>query len=150
MVVKKLITEDIIRDGNCYNRAVTAIVYGNQNQNVVLHKSLSDYINTQRMLASSADSESLKWFVADIHKDGSWAGKIAILATANYLQRPVQVYHVSNISSPLTYSPEQLPTHQLSPARVAFYKPGHFRSVFKRHISSEVILDDDNRNALNC
>ena len=74
LVVEELIAEDVVEDGNCYYRAVAAVVYDDQNQYIVPRRSFSNCVNALGTLALSADSELLKLLVADICKDGRGVG----------------------------------------------------------------------------
>ncbi len=121
----------MIGDGNCYYRAVCVGVYGKQDAYASLRKSLADYVILQQKDVSAVSSESLKRLAADIQMDGSWAGEDVILATANYLRRPLHVYCASRATSPLIYSPDEPFPFPVSPILLAFFEPGHFRAVVR-------------------
>ena len=62
-------------DGNCFYRAVSVSVYGDQSRHGNLRKALANYVVKQREFISPAEVESLKRLTADIKTDGSWAGE---------------------------------------------------------------------------
>jgi hypothetical protein len=127
----------VIGDGNCFYRAVCVAINGSQDSHASLRKQLADYVSS--LPASSDACVPLKRLAADIQKAGSWAGEDVILATANFLQRPLHVYCASGITSPMVYTPEQSitrpqPLHIVNkststPINIAFYEPGHYQAV---------------------
>ena len=125
---------DVIGDGNCFYKAVSIIVYGDQKNYVDLRQSLAQFVSLpcQSACISSANNESLRQLANDIRKDESWAGKDIILATANFLQGPLHVYCASCTSPPLVYAPELSSASQAVPVLLVFYEPGHFGAIFNK------------------
>ena len=72
-------------------------------------------------------------------KGGTWVGEDVILAMAECLERQILVfmYVDGNGSSPEIFSPSTDSTKK-APLRIAFYKPGHYRSVIYTNSTSHL------------
>ena len=119
----------MVGDGNCFYRAVSVSLYGDQNNYSTLRKSIANFIVSMQTGTSFADFESLRQLAANVSKDGTWAGEDVIVVTANYLQRQIHVYFASVTASPLKYSPQLATLPSTLPILIAFYEPGHYRAV---------------------
>ena len=145
-----LTTTDVIGDGNCFFRALSVCLYGHENEHTTLRSSVANHLRATIVNVSSPDSDALLRAVADVARDGSWVGEDVIAATAEYLQRIIHVYFAASSASPRIYSPlhQSSQCSTSSPLLVAFYEPGHFRSV--RHMDTVDQACYDNPIALPC
>ena len=127
---KQLKAIDVQGDGNCFFRALSVSMYGHQNDHTKLRKAVARFMDIQAAEEnhSLTDKEALRQRAVKISKDGEWVAEDIILATANYLKRPIHVY-MAGACSPQVYSPSSSVTSESMPLMVAFYEPGHYRSV---------------------
>ena len=77
---------------------------------------------------TDVDDISLKKSAYAVETDGTWVGQDAILATADYLQRDVNIYVASSQFSPV-FHPRVTCKVTLPPINMAFYEPGHYMAV---------------------
>ncbi len=126
---KKLVTKDVLGDGNCFFRACSASLYGHQENHLVLRKAVAFYISDLAKCATKAERNDFEKLASIVNTEGKWIGEDVILMTARYLQRPVYVYISTVQSSPLIYSPPAVKGVSTLPVMLAFYEPGHYRSV---------------------
>ena len=93
-----LSAEEVDGDGNCFYRAISVGLYGNQLKHAELRKSVAEHVRSsyERIFSSvdatAGDSEAACKCADDITSDGTWAAEDAILATADFLQRDIIVY----------------------------------------------------------
>ena len=68
--------------------------------------------------------------VAPLLTDATWAGEESIVAAADYLHRPIHLYKYCSSSDmlPVIHSPKNN-NIKYSPIFLAFYEPGHYKSV---------------------
>jgi OTU-like cysteine protease len=131
---KHLRPVDVTGDGNCFFRAISVSIFGNQLQHDVLrqctarHMSVNGIKIFKKANITSADKESVLKSAHAINANGIWVGEDAILAAADYLKRDIHVFIAAVRASPLIYSPLTTAS-DLSPIKVAFYEPGHYRAV---------------------
>ena len=93
---------DIAGDGNCYFRALSFCISGNQRNYKSLRALIALYVNRQAEAAAPEDKGTLFKHAADIATNGFWPGEDIVLPTANCLQRAILVYVAHVASSPLT------------------------------------------------
>ena len=139
---KQLYTVNVAGDGNCFFRAISVALYDRQKEHSAFRTSVSERV------FSKATTDVQKQFAMNILKDGTWVCGNRISTTASYLQRQMQVYFASDVSSPLVYKSSfsrNLP--KLVPVHMAFYEPGHYRCVLHRSESSSSISQGVARNA---
>ena len=111
-----------------FPRAISVFLYSNENHHADLRRAVAESI----MLSSSQDSISTEDATACrlraeyIRQDGNWVGEDIIPVAAEYLKRDIHVFVAFANISPLVYSSSSL---VLSPVVLAFYEPGHYKSV---------------------
>ena len=125
---------DVQGDGNCFFRAVSVCVYGDQTHHISLHTSVARHIQVMgrpifiRAGITDVDDVSLKKSAHAVEADGTWVGQDAILATADYLQRDVNIYVASSQFSPVVHPPVTCKV-TLPSINMAFYERGHYMAV---------------------
>jgi hypothetical protein len=137
---KHLTYVDVTGDGNCFYRALSYTLYGNESQHVELRRQVADhiYLHHARIFRTSSDitpaeRASIDQSVQLMRTNRVWAGEEAILAAADFLQRELHVFkYVTSVgTSPSVYAPVSVSGSELcSPLRLAFFEPGHFQAVF--------------------
>ena len=132
--IKHLYTIDVSGDGNCFFRSLSVSMHGHQNEHGALRAAIACHIHKESDGLVGPDRDVLRQRAADIGKSGTWATEDIILAAADCLQRPIHVYVAAARSSPLVYSPTQLQAAR-SPLLLAFFEPGHYRSVASRQVT---------------
>jgi OTU domain-containing protein 5 len=138
---KQLYPVDVEGDGNCFFRALSSSLYGHQYQHAELRASVANFLSLQADAAPVVDRVALHKHATVVAKTGTWVGEDVILAAACNLLRPIHVYIAACNSSPLIYAPSMVSTDSL-PLLLAFYEPGHYRSVVQRRV-----MPPDNDNA---
>ncbi len=127
---KHLKAVDTIGDGNCFYRAISSSLVGNQSQYMVLrHKIAQHLIDHGKYIflcagITSNNDESILKSAVNVRRDGTWAGEDILLVAADYLKRPIHVYNANIKDSPRIYLPSQ-PCSD-APVMIAFYEPGHY------------------------
>ena len=116
---------DVQRDGNCFFRAVSVCVYGDQTHHISLRTSVARHIQVMDrpifIRAGITDVDvSLKKSAHAVEADGTSVSQDAILATADYLQRDVNIYVASSQFSPVAHPPVTCKV-TLPPINMAFY-----------------------------
>ena len=134
----RLMSVNVTGDGNCFYRALSLILHGNEDHHTELRRSIADHLtrnyncifNVSDNLTHSGNI-SIEQHIQRMRLDGVWAGEEAILAAANFLQRELHVfkYITSAVASPAVYTPAS-GSCLGSPLRIAFLEPGHFHAVF--------------------
>ena len=124
-------------DGNCFFRALSVSMYGNQNEYGALRAGVARFISTQSQSAALTpyDRDALRQRAAYISSNGTWAAEDIILATANNLQLAIHVCFAASGTSPMIYSPS-LSKPSLSPLMLAYFEPGHYCSVAPLRVES--------------
>ncbi len=76
--------------------------------------------------------------VQSVRTDSNWAGEEVLLAAADYLQRDILVHKYITVSgsSPMIYHPAAGERND-SPISLAFYEPGHHRTVICHQVVPE-------------
>lgn len=133
---------DVTGDGNCYFRAISVALYGDELHHVELRSKIAQHIATNGNIifanfCKHDDSALFKSLALNTSISGSWPGEDVIKASAHYLQRQVFIYTASP-TSPLIYEPI---ANLAEPLRLGFYEPGHYQAVVSAHqsASSDVI-----------
>jgi hypothetical protein len=132
----QLYTVDVRGDGNCFFRALSVSLYGNETHHEELRTSIGDhllhnYVSIFELAAHMmpTDYESARQCADNIRRNETWVGEDAILTAADFLQRDILIY-ISAKNSPLIYSPaSNSNVSSLPPIRAVFYEPGHYCSV---------------------
>ena len=132
-----LASVDVRGDGNCLFRAISMSLYGREGNHCTLRDSILTHLeNNSHILEDFSGSSvqvkaSLRAHIKIIRQSGSWAGEEAILATADFLKSEVHVCIAVAASLPLVYKPTSVAASVVSngPASIAFYEPGHYKSV---------------------
>ncbi len=137
LATSNLRTVDVISDGNCYYRAVSVNLYGDEAQHCRLRLAIADHAlqladaGEDLLGVSSCNIDaSTRRQIENMRIERTWAGEEAIVSTASYLRRPVHIYtYASNCDLlPLMYSHPKCDDGAI-PIRLAFYLPGHYRAV---------------------
>ena len=131
LAAKSLKSINVSGDGNCFFRALSMSLYGDESAHAQLRTSIAQHLaDFSNVIFTSAgiafsDSASITKAADAIRQPCAWAGEDNALVAADLLQRDIQVYIASESVSPLTYSPIR---HRLpeQPIRLAFYEPGHY------------------------
>ena len=78
------------------------------------------------------DDVTVRCHLEAMEKSGSWADEGMIVASASYLKRDTHVYSYSDEAgaSPLVYSASSSKTNA-QPIKLAFYLPGHYKSMIR-------------------
>ena len=118
---------DVAGDGNCYFRALSFCIHGNQRSHASLRALIASHVKRQAETAATEDKATLLKRAGDIATDRFWPGEDIVLATAFCLQRAIVVYVTHGSSSPFTYSP--LTASSKPPLTLAFFEPGHYMAV---------------------
>ena len=74
----------------------------------------------------------------DLQTDGVWVNESGIVATADFLQRDINVYFASDACSPLVYTPAQHTAQYDQPILTVFYEPGHYHCVVGQNDVSKI------------
>jgi hypothetical protein len=128
---------NVLGDGNCYFRAVSVNLHKTEDEHLNLRKSIVNHVfqlaesgKTLPGISMDISDASVCKQLNSLGKAGTWAGEEMIMATADYLRRPVHIFTFSSVanSSPLEYTAPQCDT-SLPPVRLAFYFPGHYKAV---------------------
>ena len=131
LAAKSLKSINVSGDGNCFFRALSISLYGDESAHAQMRTSIAQHfadfgnvIFTSAGIALS-DSASITKAADAIRQPCAWAGKDIALVAADLLQRDILVYIASESVLPLFYSPIR---HRLpeQPIRLAFYEPGHY------------------------
>ena len=131
---------NVAGDGNCFFRAVSFNLFGDEYQHselrkVVCNKMLYDADVTAASDASPADSDFISVIhshIASMGRDITEVGEDVIAATAEHFQREIHLYFASVIGSPRVFFPSlESFGPWFSPILLAFYEPGHFKAVAK-------------------
>ncbi len=123
---------DVEGDNNCYYRALAVCLYGNERRHASLRATVARHIGKQADTASLADGAVLRKRAADVACDGHWPGEDVIVATANSLQRTIQIYLAAGANSPRLYSPQPASGKVMPPLKLAFLEPGHYNAVVNK------------------
>ena len=137
-----LSTIDVGGDGNCLFRAVSRSIYGNEDSHMLLRKQAVNWIRSngnplsKLMGQSPDDGSTFADHLKRLGTCGQSVGEDAIIALSNVCKRTI-IVHVAN-TAPLVYKP--LMTAGLADVVVAFYEPGHYKTVLdfistKSHIN---------------
>ena len=110
---KNLQSTDVGGDGNCFFRAVSVGLCGNQEQHAELRKSVAEHLRKNHITIFAAaniklsTSDSPTNIAAALEQPDTWVDEIGVLATANYLQRPINFYSaaVADVLTLLSYPP---------------------------------------------
>ncbi len=129
-----LYSSDVLKDGNCFFRALSMSMCGHQNEHIKLRQRVANFIVSKSDLSSTADRVALRQHAAEVMKGGTWVGEDVIVEMANCLQREIRVYMCVSASgrSPRSYLPVPTVEQSLPPLSIAFYEPGHYQCVLKR------------------
>ena len=109
-------------------------VYGDQSRHAQLRAAVAlSMLSTMRdRCQHTNDVFVYRRRVEEMSKDGNWVGEKAILAIANYLQRPICVIIASETALPLTYSPPASVTTAAGDSiLIALHEPGHYLAVLR-------------------
>ncbi len=134
-----LTATDVGSDGNCFFRAVSVCVYGNESRHALLRHEVAQHIagHSQTIFADFcnevASPSYYKMLAADVFADGVWPGENVIKATADYFRRNLHVFTAAS-NTPLLYSPST--SSDLPSIFLAFYEPGHYKAVVSSSSSS--------------
>lgn len=114
-VLKELLAKenrkvDYIRgDGNCFFRAISKIMYGNDNFHKAVRNLIVDIIATNKSkFAQFVDGGDVQVHVERVSEDHSWATTCEIYAAATLLQRDIYMYtpnHLNDKYSWLLFQP---------------------------------------------
>lgn len=119
---------DVLGDGNCFFRSLSVCMYGHQNSHDNIRQSVSRSIINQASSAPPSERAALLQRAEYVSTTKAWPGEDVIIATAVCLQRLLHIYVAGGSAAPLVYSPDTAPADS-SPLLLAFYEPGHYRSV---------------------
>jgi hypothetical protein len=100
---------DVTGDGNCFYRALSCTLHGNESQHAELRRLVADYLSQHhaRIFKTSSDVAPAERALIDqrvqrMRMNGVWVGEEAILAAADFLQRELHVFkYVTSLSVPL-------------------------------------------------
>ena len=156
-----LMSVNVTEDGNCFYRALSFILHGNEDHHTELRRSIADhltrnykYIFNVSNIVTHADNISIEQHIQRMRLDGVWAGEETILAAADFLKRELHVfkYVTSSVISPTVYTPAS-GSCLGSPLRIAFLEPGHFHAVFddknSNKSNNDIFIENSNNSHLN-
>jgi len=123
---------DVIGDGNCFFRAASLIIHGNESQHVQLRAEIASHIENSGVIldgvvvTSPDDNNSFSKHVESMRTNGTSVGEDAVLALATVYKRDV-IVHTAGVE-PLCYKSNNAAINH--PAiQLAFYEPGHYKAV---------------------
>lgn len=122
---------DVKADGNCFFRALSVCLYGDERQHGVLRQDIAKYTADfcSTIFADVCGSqESVRDMIATTFQDGTWPGDNIIKAAAYFLRREIHVFIALFNSSPYIFYPESN-YDNLSPILICFHEPGHYLAV---------------------
>jgi hypothetical protein len=129
---------DVTGDGNCFYRALSCTLHGNESQHAELRRLAADHLSLHHASIFKISSDvipaertSIDQRVQRMRLNGVWVGEEAILAAADLLQRELHVFkYVTSVgTSPSVYAPAS-GSGIGSPLCLAFLEPGHFQVIF--------------------
>ena len=88
---KHMYVIDVAKNGNCFFRALSVNLQGDQNNHASLRACIAKYITGQAKTALPADKAALLKCEANIATNGVWAGDDIIRAAVDCLQRSIQL-----------------------------------------------------------
>lgn len=132
-----LMAVNVVGDGNCFFRALSVILYRNEDKHLWLREAivqhvlqLADADHALPGINMDVADQTVRQQLENQRIVGTWAGEDMIVAAADFLKRPVHIYTFTTqtCSSPLVYSPVNGGTVS-TPLCLAFYLPGHYKAV---------------------
>lgn len=134
-------------DGNCYFRAISVCLFGSESSHSMLRQNICSHMASNNQIvydaSTSSQSEDFMKYIQKILTDGTWVGEDVIKASADFLNRDINVY-VSTSKEPWVYKPAAISNNQTSPVRVAFLEPGHYHAVGDKNVLSGLPVNDNN------
>ena len=157
-----LMSVNVTGDGNCFYRALSFILHGNEDHHTELRRSIADHLTRNYKcifnvsnIVTHADNISIEQHIQCMRLDGVWAGEEAILAAADFLKRELHIfkYVTSSVISPTVYTPAS-GSCLGSPLRIAFLEPGHFHAVFddtnSNKSNNDIFIENSNKKSFKC
>ena len=136
LAAERLHSRDVTGDGNCYFRALSVCLFGHEGEHWLLRQNIVEQISTPGSILAGVTisdddlhSEAVRGHLAQLKKNGTWAGEDIILATAIHLKRNIHIYSGTGKSSPLVYSAPDSAAVNLPNIFLAYYEPGHYKAV---------------------
>ena len=128
-----LVTVDVAGDGNCFFRAASYAIHGNDTSYQILRQQVASHIEQSGVMlggwtnVSPDDGKNFKQHIQLLRTDREAVGEDAVKALSELFHRDVIVYIANAL--PLVYSPNGGRRSGDGPIRLAFFEPGHYRAV---------------------
>ena len=128
----KLLSVEVEGDGNCFYRTLSYSVYGQQSNHLQLRKFIAQHLLSyhEQIFVMKTNSEFSKKCIGSMQADGTWSEEESIVTAADFLLRDILMHKFGTTAaaSPIHYT-SSMCVSSSSPLLVAFYEPGHYRSV---------------------
>ena len=107
MLEKHALTEKMIAgDGNCFFRSVAVQLPEGEKYHVALRKAAVKEVQSHSndYAPTLVNATVLQW-ASKMRRDSAWSDNVAVLATINFLQKPLVVWRVGTLQPPTTILP---------------------------------------------
>ena len=132
-------------DGNCLFRSIAFLVWGDESHHDYLRRLVCEHMLSHRSHFGLYTDGSFDQWLENMRQDGCWGGELAIQASEEILDRPIQVFSSEDPSQPmnLIHNNVALAFHlkHVKPITLSYHGRSHYNALVPLAVVSEDNLE---------